>query len=135
MHSLLGIAAALGVALSAAPAAAHDWPASQGSGAVDLHRHVGDHAAVRFGRPGHGDFDRDRRGRSGRSRGSDGVFVGDWYGGDWALANNRSWDSDSFNDWWNDRPDRAFPRWVNEQRAAGTCEPDRMWWSGSGWHC
>ena len=55
--------------------------------------------------------------------------------GDWALYNNRAFASDSYNDWWNDRPDRAFPRWVQEQHARGTCEPDRMWWSGSGWHC
>ena len=55
--------------------------------------------------------------------------------GQWALYNNRSWEPDSYNDWWHDRPDRAVPRWVQEQRARGTCEPDRMWWSGSGWHC
>lgn len=55
--------------------------------------------------------------------------------GEWALYNNRSWEPDSYNDWWNDRPDRAFPRWVQEQHARGTCDPDRMWWSGSGWHC
>ena len=55
--------------------------------------------------------------------------------GEWALYNNRSWDPDSYNDWWRDRPDRAFPRWVVEQRTRGTCSPDRMWWSGSGWHC
>lgn len=45
---------------------------------------------------------------------------------------NRSWDSDSFNDWWNDRPDRAYPRWIYHNQ---NCTPDRMWWSGSGWHC
>ncbi|HEY4070919.1 MAG TPA: hypothetical protein VGM04_05110 [Sphingomicrobium sp.] len=55
--------------------------------------------------------------------------------GEWALYNNRSWAPDSYNDWWHDRPDRAFPRWVQEQRARGTCDPSRMWWSGSGWHC
>jgi len=55
--------------------------------------------------------------------------------GQWALYNNHSWDADSYNDWWNDRPDRAYPRWVQDQRARGTCDPDRMWWSGSGWHC
>jgi hypothetical protein len=55
--------------------------------------------------------------------------------GQWALYNNRSWEPESYNDWWNDRPDRAYPRWVQEQQARGTCEPDRMWWSGSGWHC
>lgn len=45
---------------------------------------------------------------------------------------NRSWDSDSFNDWWNDRPDRAYPRWIYHNQ---NCTPDRTWWSGSGWHC
>lgn len=64
-------------------------------------------------------------------------FLGGWAyaDGEWALYNNRGWDPDSYNDWWNDRPDRAFPRWVQEQHARGTCDPDRMWWSGSGWHC
>ena len=68
----------------------------------------------------------------------DGFVDGGWgYGGDgsWAYANNRSWGPGSYNDWWNDRPDRAYPRWVQEQRARGTCDPDRMWWSGTGWHC
>jgi hypothetical protein len=55
--------------------------------------------------------------------------------GEWALYNNRAFAPDSYNDWWNERPDRAFPRWVQEQHARGTCDPDRMWWSGSGWHC
>lgn len=55
--------------------------------------------------------------------------------GSWALYNNRSWQSDSYNDWWHDRPDRAYPRWVQEQRMRGTCDPDRMYWSGTGWHC
>lgn len=55
--------------------------------------------------------------------------------GEWALYNNPAFKPNSYNDWWNDRPDRAFPRWVQEQHARGTCDPDRMWWSGSGWHC
>jgi hypothetical protein len=63
-------------------------------------------------------------------------FVGGWSydDGQWALDNNRSWDSDSYNDWWHDRPDRAFPRWVQEQHGQ-PCTEDRMWWSGTGWHC
>ena len=37
---------------------------------------------------------------------------------------------DSFNDWWHERPWRAYPAWVrNNQR----CE--RLWWSGGGWRC
>ena len=65
------------------------------------------------------------------------VFVGGfpYADGEWALYNNRSWEPNSYNDWWHDRPDRAFPRWVQEQRTQGTCDPDRTWWSGSGWHC
>jgi len=76
----------------------------------------------------------DRRGRSGG--GVNCVIDSYAYAdGEWALYNNRSWEPDSYNDWWHDRPDRAFPRWVQEQRARGSCEPERMWWSGSGWHC
>ena len=62
-----------------------------------------------------------------------GLFGAGW--GYYDPEVNRSWDSDSYNDWWQDRPDRALPRWVQEQQARGTCDPDRMWWSGSGWHC
>jgi hypothetical protein len=78
--------------------------------------------------------DRHHRGGSSARSGCDG---GGWIydSSEWALYNNRSWEPDSYNDWWHDRPNRAFPRWVQEQRARGTCDPNRMWWSGSGWHC
>ena len=76
--------------------------------------------------------DRHHRGRDRVTCVADGWAYAD---GEWALYNNRSWEPDSYNDWWHDRPDRAFPRWVQEQKARGTCEPSRMWWSGSGWHC
>ena len=87
-----------------------------------------------------GDFRRMRHDvrRDGRRDGGFGCAFGDGFAyadGEWALYNNRAFDPDSYNDWWNDRPDRAFPRWVREQHARGTCDPDRMWWSGSGWHC
>ncbi|MFL5239025.1 MAG: hypothetical protein ACJ8EL_15770 [Rhizomicrobium sp.] len=83
-----------------------------------------------------GDLCRDSRGdRGGDRRGGRDVcrsdVVMDWYGGDWALYNNRSWAPDSYNDWWHDRPDRAYPRWIQHNE---NCSPDRMWWSGS-WHC
>ena len=64
---------------------------------------------------------RDRRG---------GLVVRNYTGGEWALYNNRSWESDSYNDWWHDRPARAFPRWMRNNR---NCE--RMYWSGGGWTC
>ncbi|HVU29015.1 MAG TPA: hypothetical protein VHE36_01320 [Sphingomicrobium sp.] len=79
-------------------------------------------------RGGHGGHDRAFR--------CDGFADGWAYAdGAWALYNNRSWEPSSYNDWWHDRPDRAYPRWVNEQRMHGSCDPDRMWWSGTGWHC
>lgn len=64
-----------------------------------------------------------------RNRGSDG-FLGGW--GYYDTDINRSWEADSYNDWWHDRPDRAFPRWVRHNE---NCAPERMWWSGGGWHC
>jgi hypothetical protein len=67
-------------------------------------------------------------------RGGDGSVY--WSGYDLRSSYDASdWRADGGNDWWNDRPDRAYPRWVQEQQARGTCDPDRMWWSGSGWHC
>jgi hypothetical protein len=142
MHVKLLAAAAIGAALTLAamPAQAQDWRgADRGSFRFDGHRdgsrfdgrRDGSRFACRDGdRRDMRDVRRDRE-RDFRCF-SDGFAYAD---GDWALYNNRTWEPDSYNDWWNDRPDRAFPRWVLEQHARGTCEPDRMWWSGSGWHC
>jgi hypothetical protein len=49
----------------------------------------------------------------------------DWYGGEWALYNNRSWEPDSYNDWWHDRPERAYPRWLSHNQDCA-----RRWYSG-----
>ena len=67
-----------------------------------------------------------------RRRRSDTVVVGDlgYYGGEWALYNNRSFESDRYNDWWHDRPDRAYPRWMSNNQ---DCQ--RQYWTGSGWRC
>jgi hypothetical protein len=116
---LLSVAAIAAGGLGA-PAAAADpgaWPASSFH---DGHRDGGHRGDRHDGHKRHG--------------GSSGFFV-EYDAGAWALYNNHSWDPDSFNDWWHDRPDRAYPRWVQEQRRNATCDPDRMWWSGSGWHC
>ena len=40
------------------------------------------------------------------------------------------WKSDSFNDWWHDRPDRAYPRWVSANQ---NCE--RKWFAGDTLRC
>lgn len=93
---------------------------NSGGGSVRVHRFGGDRRD--------GWHRRDRHDR--RDRRDDDATIGTWYeGGEWALYNNRTWEADSYNDWWHDRPDRAFPRWVQ----AGNCE--RMWWSGGGWRC
>jgi hypothetical protein len=56
-------------------------------------------------------------------------YAGGYYdGGDYDA--NRSFDPDKWNDWWHDRPDRAFPRWVQHNE---DCE--RVWYSGGGWRC
>ena len=112
---LLGLAGAAALSLAAAPAAAGDssggWNGSPG------------------GRPGSwseiGDRDRDRRRNSRRE-----VVAWNWHNGDWAYHNNRSFSPDSYNDWWHDRPDRAYPRWMQNNQ---DCK--RLWWSGGGWRC
>ena len=67
-------------------------------------------------------FDRRRRG----SDGNLGVWVN---GGEWAKHNNRSFESDSYNDWWHDQPWRSQPAWVRNNQDC------RAYWSGGGWRC
>ena len=119
---LLGFTAALGAA-AVAPAQAKDRGPPGFSGVAS-----GPVAGSPFAR---GCVDGPRDGRHDR-RGArcDGIVVLDVYGGEWALYNNRTWQSDSYNDWWHDRPDRAFPRWVQHNENCA-----RMWWSGGGWRC
>jgi hypothetical protein len=129
----IGLAASIAAIALAAPASSQDASGGfQGShhGGGGLH-HRGDRFAHRGGGPidGRIDLSGDRRRRI-----ADASVILDSYGGEWALYNNRGWEQDSYNDWWHDRPERAFPRWVQEQRG-GPCAPDRMWWTGSGWHC
>lgn len=66
-------------------------------------------------------------GHHGGSGGGNGVWVN---GGEWARYNNQSWQSDSFNDWWHDRPDRAYPAWM---RSNQNCA--RQWYAGSTLRC
>ena len=122
MHSVLLAAAAAAVFLPAAPAQAEVTsltarPAPSAHG-VFVHRGFGS---------GHGAGNHQDSHRHGQSR--DAAFFGGWYdGGD--FDQNRSWEPDSYNDWWHDRPDRAFPRWMSNNQ---NCE--RLWWSGGGWRC
>lgn len=78
---------------------------------------------------GHPGFD-GRRGKSGRGvsgSSSGGVWIN---GGQWAQYNNETFRSDSYNDWWHDRPDRAYPAWMrNNQNCA------RQWYAGNTLRC
>jgi hypothetical protein len=38
---------------------------------------------------------------------------------------NRSFDPDRWNDWWHERPERAFPRWMSRNQDCA-----RQWYSG-----
>lgn len=67
----------------------------------------------------------DRHVRRGRDFSRCGTVFMDWNGGEWALYNNRSWEPGSYNDWWHDRPDRAFPRWMSRNQDCA-----RPWYSG-----
>ena len=74
---------------------------------------------------GSSSFRGDRHNRR-RHRGFDGgAFLYDReYQGDTA------WRSNSYNDWWHDRPERSHPAWMSRNQ---NCE--RLWWSGGGWRC
>lgn len=128
MRNLLLATAALlaAAAIPASPAQAQSSGSAAFAG-VSSHRHGGSSVRIHNGfvsGPG------DRQGRR-HGRFDDDAAIGTWYeGGEWALYNNRTWEPDSYNDWWHDRPDRAFPRWMANN---GGCQ--RMWWSGGGWRC
>jgi len=60
------------------------------------------------------------------------IHVGDGVGFAYSGYNdygdydaNRSFDPDLWNDWWHERPERAFPRWMRHNRDCA-----RMWYSG-----
>ena len=125
MRTIVFGCAAAALIAGAAPAQAEIPGSEPGASQATAH-------GVRITRGPVDDRYRDRHGDRRRHRDRDqGVFVGGyWPGGEWALHNNRSWQSDSYNDWWHDRPDRSYPRWV-----ANNANCERMWWSGSGWRC
>jgi len=114
------LAAAAAVAALPAPAAAERRDAG-----VSNHR-SGQSAAsgVRIHR-GHGDW-RDRRDRGDRDR----RFRGDAYLPYRDYQGDTLWGSGGFNDWWHDRPDRAFPRWL-----AANHDCERRYWAGGAWRC
>ena len=109
---ILAAAAAVSVPASAFPPSRPD---------ASFRSFDGNSSSVRIHRGHRGPFSDARRDRQ---RGGDVFFPYRDYQGD------TLWRPDSFNDWWHDRPDRAFPRWVRNNRDCG-----RQWWSGGGWRC
>lgn len=98
-----------------------NWTSS-GSADVRIHRGPGVHRD----RDGH--WRGERRDRDRRWRGGSDVIVYD--SGLWALYNNRSWEADSYNDWFQEHESRSLPRWVQNNK---DCK--RIYWSGGGWTC
>ena len=77
------------------------------------------------------DFERPRARDDRRDGYRRGYPIGfGYYGGYGGRDIDRSWQPDSYNDWWHERPWRAYPAWVSRNQ---NCE--RMYWSGGGWRC
>lgn len=64
------------------------------------------------------------------NRRSNSPLAEEWYGGEWAYANNQSWESDSYNDWWHDQPWRAYPHWMMHNQGCA-----RQWYAGDTLRC
>lgn len=112
--------------LVAAAAIAAAVPAAADAQRSDQHR--GTHSRstrdyAEFERRDIRDIHDERRER--RRRGD--VYLYGAYGG---RDIDRSWQPDSFNDWWHERPYRSHPAWMSRNE---DCQ--RTYWSGGGWRC
>ena len=105
-----------------APATARD----NGSGGSGWHDGGGHHGGHRHSNPFSLYASADDVGRRGHGNGVVGGY-GYGYGLD-----DRTFEPDSYNDWWHDRPSRAYPRWVQDN---ANCAPERMWWHGDTLRC
>ena len=129
VHLLRLAAAAAAIAIPAAPATAQAYDSSPRAGTYS--GGLDTPGAFRGGegwRDGGRDH-RDRRGRHWRHRDrGDYSFV--YYGGEWARWNNHSFEPESYNDWWHERPNRSLPRWTQNNR---DCR--QQYWTSAGWTC
>lgn len=129
MHrALLGLAASAAIA-SLSPAQGQSLSAS-GFSASAASEGLRVTTGGLSGRPAAGNF---RHG----FRHCDGQHCRRTHGGEgfgWAYSGyndygdydaNRSFDPDKWNDWWHDRPDRAYPAWMRRNQ-----DCSRMWYSG-----
>jgi hypothetical protein len=118
------------IALSAGGAQAQQWSGHRSDG-----RFVGQSfncgEGVRDGTViAAGNADGDHRRGGGMRRGCNSNVVMDWYGGEWARWNNRTWEPTSYNDWWHEEPWRAYPAWMRHNQ---DCQ--RQWFSGDTLRC
>ena len=110
------------IALSAGGAQAQEW-----SG----HHHSRPFVGVPEGSSGARGFHRDCNGdRCRLNRGHGGYGYVDWYGGEWARDNNRSWEATSYNDWWHEDRARAYPAWMRRNQDCA-----RKWYAGDTLSC
>lgn len=121
-HVLLAAAGLIAAAAVTAPAAAQGGAAAaagfSGFSGVTIH-----HGRGFSGRPFH--VNRNRHNRRGHDNFNDGFLVYDReYQGD------TLWRAESYNDWWHERPQRAYPAWFNRNQ---NC--DRQYWSGDTLRC
>jgi len=119
------------IALSASGAQAQEWSGHHRSGGFSGRDALDCTAIARSGtdiRFGDGNADRGDRRRVSRACNSD-VLM-DWYGGEWARWNNRSWEPTSYNDWWHEEPSRAYPAWMRHNQDCA-----RRWYAGDTLSC
>jgi hypothetical protein len=128
---LIGLSAFAAVLPAAASSQTVAVAGFSGSSALSSQSRVltaGSGVSVHRGDYGQGSNPADRRERRRYNRDDGGYFIGDLRDG---YDINRGWAADSYNDWWHDRPDRAFPRWMSSN--GQSCQ--RQYWTGSGWRC
>jgi hypothetical protein len=121
MRALLGLAALGATALASAAYAQHFSISSFGSSS----------AVPRITRMPERGHHRDGRFEGHVHRGVPATALAYGYGGyggynDYGdFDGNRGFDPDKWNDWWHDRPDRAYPRWMSHNQDCA-----RRWYSG-----
>lgn len=119
---LLAATGSIAIALSAGGAQAQEWSGHHDGAFVGVPQ-----APSAQGRFRHDCFG-DRRCDFNRRGNADVVL--DWYGGEWTRWNNRTWEANSYNDWWHDRPDRAYPAWMRRNQ-----DCIRRWYAGDTLGC
>jgi hypothetical protein len=116
MHRLLLTAISAAALIGTSPAVSQSFTASSFN-SVSSSGLIGVPAGSDFGRTGH------RRHIHVDPR--DFAYYESGYNDYGDYDANRSFDPDKWNDWWHERPERAFPRWMSRNQ-----DCSRRWYSG-----